>query len=155
MTMNQDDLDLFHGYLNGTIQEVDFAKLQSLLRESAEARRTLRALATVDAKLQSLGALNAKTAELLVMPPASLSPARSSDNYLGWGSFAAAVAVAALVLGWMLFATLKPSRLQLDVAAAISPTQHAIARFSFESPSSIPAWASPTASLLDQPRFPQ
>ena len=48
-----------------------------------------------------------------------------------------------------------PSRLRPDVAAACSSAQEAIARLSVEPASSLPAWVSPTASMLDQPRIPQ
>ncbi len=54
--LTQADLDLLHGYLDGSLPDADFPKLQSLLRESEAARRTLRSLATVDSHLQERGA---------------------------------------------------------------------------------------------------
>ena len=66
--MTQDQLDLLHGYLNGTLDEAGFARLQSLLRENAEARRTLRSLSTVDAKLNQLAAIQPETVRLLAEP---------------------------------------------------------------------------------------
>jgi anti-sigma factor RsiW len=153
--MKQAELDLLHGYLDGTISDVDFAELQSLLRESAEARRTLRALATVDAKLQELAGLSERTMELLGTPPPPPSRARSHYDLLAWSSLAAAAACVALALTGMLLTRDKSSRPRPDVAAAISSTQEAIARLSIDLPPLFPAWASATASMLDQPRIPK
>lgn len=50
------DLGLLHGYLNGRLSEAEFSQLQTLLRENAEARATLRSLSTVDTRLSELGA---------------------------------------------------------------------------------------------------
>jgi anti-sigma factor RsiW len=149
--MKQDELDLLHGYLDGTIPDADFGKLQAVLRESAEARQTLRGLATVDAKLQDLGALSKRAKELLVMPHSA--PARSRFKLLVWGSVFAAAACVALALTGSLFRPVKPSRPGPDVAATINSAQDAIARLSIEPPSLFPAWTSPTASLLEPPDF--
>jgi hypothetical protein len=46
-------------------------------------------------------------------------------------------------------------RAQPDVAAAIASSRNSIARLSVEPPSLFPAWASPTASMLEGPRIPQ
>jgi hypothetical protein len=91
--MTSDELDLFHGYLDGSIGAADFARLQTLLRENAEARRMLRDLSTVDAKLQELGAANPATLRLLASPVTR--PARS--GWLAWNPLLAAAA--GLVLG--------------------------------------------------------
>ena len=72
--MNPDQLALLHGYLSDTLDAATFAQLQSLLRESAEARRTLRSLATIDAHLHQLAAANPATALLLAHPPAHRAP---------------------------------------------------------------------------------
>ncbi len=149
--MEQDELDLLHAYLDGTISDTDFARLQALLRENVEARRTLRGLATVDAKLQELGALSTRTGELLVMP--TPPPARSRYALLAWGCVAAAAACVALMLSRTPYPHVNSSRSQSDVAAAVRSTQEAIARLSVEPSASLPAWTSPTASLLDQPRI--
>jgi hypothetical protein len=50
------ELSLLHGYLNECISETDFAELQKLLRENAEARAMLRTLSTVETRLSELGA---------------------------------------------------------------------------------------------------
>lgn len=49
----------------------------------------------------------------------------------------------------------KPAQPRLDVASAIASSQNSIARFSVEPPTLFPAWASPTASMLEPPRIPQ
>jgi len=59
--MTQTELDLIHRYLNGTIDEAHYVRLQAVLRDNPEARRLLRALSTVDAKLQDLAAANPAT----------------------------------------------------------------------------------------------
>ena len=67
--MTQEELDLLHGYLNGTLNDGEFARLQSLLRTSADARRTLRTLSTVETKLQQLAAVSPASIRLLALPP--------------------------------------------------------------------------------------
>ena len=47
--MKQNELDLLHLYLDGAITPDDLESLEDLLRSSAEARSTLRSLATIDA----------------------------------------------------------------------------------------------------------
>jgi hypothetical protein len=86
--MTPNELDLLHGYLNGTIGEADFARLQALLRVSAEARRVLRDLSAVDAKLQDLGAANPATLRLLAVPV--VWPVRF--GWFSWNPLAAAAA---------------------------------------------------------------
>ncbi|MGA2244910.1 MAG: hypothetical protein ABSH48_07925 [Verrucomicrobiota bacterium] len=151
--MKPDELDLLHGHLNGTLSEADFGRLQALLRTNAEARRTLRALATVDAKLQALGSLNTMPTRPLSTP----APARARPLYqrLAWSSMAAAAACVALALTGTLFTRVKSSPSRPDLAAEISSSQNSIGRLSVKPPSLFPAWASPTAALLDQPRIPQ
>ncbi|MFA5056789.1 MAG: hypothetical protein WC485_01635 [Opitutaceae bacterium] len=151
--MNQDELDLLHGYLDGTISDADFARLQTLLRASAGTRRTLRGLATVDAKLQGLGALQPAAAGRRVRPAGSPPPVRPRYGWLGWGSLAAAGAV--LGWYWLLSVPRHSSPRRPDLAAAFTATHAAISRLAVEVSPAVPAWASPTAPLLDQPRLPQ
>jgi hypothetical protein len=66
--MTQEELDLLHGYLNGSLDEAGFDRLQALLRASADARRTLRTLSTVETKLQQLAALSPAAVQLLAAP---------------------------------------------------------------------------------------
>ena len=52
--MHSQELELLHRYLDDRLEPADIEPLQSLLRDSAEARRILRDLATVDGKLTEL-----------------------------------------------------------------------------------------------------
>ena len=52
--MNRTEEELLHRYLDGAITPEEFESLEGLLRDSAEARATLRSLATIDAKWQQL-----------------------------------------------------------------------------------------------------
>lgn len=104
--MTQDQLDLLHRYLDRTIGEEDFDRLQTLLRESAEARGMLRDLSTVNAKLEQLAAANPEMPG--VSPSAPRGVARA--GWLQWRPLAAAAA--GLVLGLfsasMVFAYVSP-----------------------------------------------
>jgi hypothetical protein len=95
--MTQHEIDLIHNYLDGTIGETDFAHLQSLLRDNAEARRMLRSLSTVDAKWQELAAANPETLRLLATPAASPRVPGRNPAWLSWHPLAAAAA--GIVLG--------------------------------------------------------
>lgn len=96
--MNQDEMDLLHGYLNDTLSEADFARLQTLLRANAEARRVLRSLTTVDAKLHQLAAANPATLRLLAEPIGMPSQVSDPVNRIGWLSWYPLAAAAALVI---------------------------------------------------------
>ena len=54
--MTEEELKLLHRYLDGAITEDELESLEELLRNNAEARATLRSLATIDAKWQQLAA---------------------------------------------------------------------------------------------------
>ncbi|MGZ0173310.1 MAG: hypothetical protein ACKVHE_27605 [Planctomycetales bacterium] len=54
--MNEDELNLLHRYLDGAITPEELELLEELLRSSADARATLRSLATIDAKWQEIAA---------------------------------------------------------------------------------------------------
>lgn len=106
--MTEEDLKLIHGYLNGTLQRAEFARLQSLLREQADARRMLRSLATVETKLHQLAAGNTATLRLLADTSENDSP-----SALWFSRRPAAAAVAGLLLGLlcatMVFAYIAPA----------------------------------------------
>jgi hypothetical protein len=118
--MTQDQLDLLHGYLNGTLDEAGFARLQSLLRENAEARRTLRTLSTVEAKLNQLAAIHSETGRLLAEPAVESRP---SSRWLSWRPLTAAAA--GLVFG--MFCT------SMVWAYAVHDRRLSLLRESFES----------------------
>jgi hypothetical protein len=107
--MTQDELDLLHSYLNDTLSEPDFARLQRLLRESAEARRTLRSLSTVNAKLQQLAAVNPATLRLLATPAAPKT--KRVFPWLSWRPLTAAAAglISGLLGASLVFAYAAPS----------------------------------------------
>ncbi len=94
--MTQDQLDLLHGYLNGTLDEANFARFQSLLRDSAEARHTLRSLSTVEAKLTQLAAIHPETVRLLS------ETARQSGPSFCWFAWRPLTAAAAGIVFGML-----------------------------------------------------
>ncbi len=52
--MTEDELNLLHRYLDGAITPEELEPLENLLRTNAQARATLRSLATIDAKWQQL-----------------------------------------------------------------------------------------------------
>jgi ferric-dicitrate binding protein FerR (iron transport regulator) len=54
--MTENELNLLHRYLDVAITPNELASLEELLRRSAEARATLRSLATIDAKWQEIAA---------------------------------------------------------------------------------------------------
>ena len=73
---------------------------------------------------------------------------------LRWMS-ALAAGVALLLVFVVIVTRREPSRPRPDIAAIISSTQSHLASLSIEPPSLFPAWASPTASLLDPLRIPE
>lgn len=81
--MTQSELDLIHQFLNGTLSQEAMPHLQSLLRESAEARKMLRDLSTVDTKLHDLAATNRVTLQLLTPPPFNAEKANAARTRLG------------------------------------------------------------------------
>ena len=54
--MTENELNLLHRYLDGAITPGELESLDELLRSSAEARATLRSLATIDAMWQEIAA---------------------------------------------------------------------------------------------------
>jgi len=106
--MTPSDFELIQAYLNGTIGAEDFERLQALLRGSAAARRALRDLSTVDAKLTEMAALDLSAMrELKAAPTASSSPRDS--RWFQWRPMLAAAAglivglfSATAVFGYML-----------------------------------------------------
>jgi hypothetical protein len=119
--MTQDELDLLHSYLHDTLSEPDFARMQTLLRENADARRTLRSLATVNAKLHQLAAVNPATLRLLTAP--AVPEPRRGLAWLSWRPLTAAAA--GLVFGvfgatavWAIAAVKSPRVVEVPLADA-------------------------------------
>jgi ferric-dicitrate binding protein FerR (iron transport regulator) len=86
--MTEEDLNLLHRYLDDAITSAELTSLEELLRTNAEARSTLRSLATIDAKWQQLAADNevANAGKDRVVPIGSSDPRRS---WLSLGRMAA------------------------------------------------------------------
>lgn len=96
--MNQEQLDLLHGYLNGSLNEPDFARLQSLLQENADARRTLRSLSTVEVKLNQLALLHSEAVRVWVDPPRERG--LSTRWHSWWPLTASAVCLGLMMSAW-------------------------------------------------------
>jgi len=139
--MNQEDIDLLQRHLDGTIGDDEFQRLQTLLRENAEARRMLRDLSTVAVKLHELAAAGPGNAAMLPMP--SSRPVWRQSRTL-----AAAAACAALVLTATEFFLHRPARTQPDPAQTFASVRNAIARLPAPPVASFPEWISPTDSML-------
>jgi hypothetical protein len=142
-------------YASGQASAEEAAALQAALNEDAELRALYLDYMNLDVALgaaaeAAMGAENGMGG----IATSPRSPTQSSRHY--WRRLAAAAtACVALVAFGLLPRHRNPSPTPLDVVAACSVTQEAIARLSVEPPSVFPAWASPTASMLDQPPPPQ
>ncbi|MCP4782600.1 MAG: FecR domain-containing protein [Fuerstiella sp.] len=95
--MTKGELNLLHRYLDGAITPEELESLEDLLRTNAEARATLRSLATVDAKWQQLAADEA----VAISSNRVAAPRRSGRAIPMWltlSAIAASLIVGAL--GW-------------------------------------------------------
>jgi hypothetical protein len=141
-------------YLDRQSSTEEAAALHEALNRDAELRTLYLDYMNLDAALGSAAAAAVNTEIGIDRTVTFPRPAaRSSPHYWRW--LAATAAGAALVMFAVLPRHRNSSRALPDLAATISSTQNAIARLSVEVPSSLPAWMSPTASMLDQPRFPR
>ncbi len=141
-------------HLNGQSSVGEAAALQAALSEDAELRALYLDYMNLDVALGAAGeaaTINENgTGRMATFPRPT---AQSLPHYWPW--IAATAACAASVVFAMLPKHRNASPARPDIAAIVSSTQGAIARFSLEPPSLFPAWASPTASLLEPPRIPQ
>lgn len=92
--MNKKELDLLHRYLSGTILPEEIEPLEELLGNSAEARKTLRSLATVESKCQTM-------AESLQEPIKPDRPNRIPHRLSLFAVGAVALAILFAGFGWM------------------------------------------------------
>ena len=140
-------------YVNGQADAAEAAALQAALAADAELRALYLDYMNLDVALGA-AAEAATMAENGAGGTATLprSPAQSSPHTWRW---LAAAACAALLAFAMMPRGRNPSPSRPDVAAACCSAQESIARLSVEPPSSFPAWASPTESMLDQPPISQ
>ena len=151
--------DHWHEQIQRTVNGQSSAEEIAALREALNADAELRAWyldymnldaalgAAADAAVIAENATGSSETARFPRPRARLSP-----HFWRW--LAATAACAALVVLALFPSHRDASRARPDFAAAISSTQSAIARLSVEPASVLPAWISPTASLLDQPGFP-
>jgi anti-sigma factor RsiW len=142
-------------YADGQSSAEDAAALRKGLSEDADLRALYLDYMNLDMALSAM-ADAAAVEENGSNRITSLHEARagSPPHFWRWAA-AAAAAFAALVVFAMLPRVPKPLRTGQDVAAAITSSQGAIARLAFDSASALPAWMSPTASLLEPPRVPE
>jgi hypothetical protein len=107
--MKQNELDLLHRYLDGAITPEELETLEDLLRNSAEARATLRSLATIDAKWQQLAA-----DEAVAIPSDRVAAAGRSGRAIPMWLTLSAIAASLLVgaLGW--FRTPKERAVEIE-----------------------------------------
>jgi len=142
-------------YVDGQSSAEEAAALLKGLNEDAELRALYLDYMNLD---MALGAMadEAAVGENGSNRVTSLHEARvGSPPHYGRWTAAAAAALAVLVVFAMLPRGPKPLRTGHDVAAAITSAQVAIARLAFDTTSALPAWMSPTASLLEPPRVPE
>ena len=141
-------------YVNGEASAEEVAALQAALNQDAKLRALFLDYMNLDVALGEAAEAASITENgiggITTFPG---SPAQSSLHYWPW--LAAATACAALLLLAIVPRHRDPMRTRPDIAAACSSAQEAITRLSLEPTSSIPVWASPTASMLDQPRIPK
>lgn len=90
--MTQPERDLIDAYLGDRLEAKDHSALQELLRHDADARRLLRDLATVDAKLERLASTEPATVSHATSDRASESPAQGRLLWLNWRPLTAAAA---------------------------------------------------------------
>jgi len=131
--MKQKEVDLLHRYLDGAITPEELESLEDLLRASAEARSTLRSLATIDAKWQQLAAeeVLGKASEPTTLPrdktAATRKPAPSDVDSVGsrrmtpllLTSTALAAALVVAALGWFRASDEAPTESQRGIARVI------------------------------------
>ncbi|NBV21551.1 MAG: hypothetical protein EBS05_06455 [Proteobacteria bacterium] len=100
--MTRPELELLHGYLNGKLNADDFARLQTLLRTNGEARRMLRTLSTVEAKLEQLAADSPATLPRALAPTheaAQTTLGMAWSRLRSWRPLAPAAALALVLIG--------------------------------------------------------
>jgi len=99
--MNSQELLLLTGYLDGTLNDAQMLQLQTLLRESAEARSTLRTLATIDTKLTELSTASPPVADQMHMEQVQrdISTGRWTTPKRLWLASLAMAGVVLLLLG--------------------------------------------------------
>ena len=140
-------------YVNGQSSEGEAAALHEALNEDTELRTLYLDYVNLDA---ALGAM-ADAAVIAVNGPGRTATfprilARLSSR--SWRWLAVTAACAAVVGFVMLIERRDTPRARPDISAVTAATRTAISQLRADMPPALPAWMSPTASLLDQPDFP-
>ena len=141
-------------YVSGQANAKEAAALAGAMNEDAELRALYLDYMNLDATLGALAGVATipenGTSKTTTFPRTT---AQLLPHYWRW--VAATAAGAALVMLLLLPRHPDSSRERAIIAATISATQNAVARLSVETTSSLPAWMSPTASLLEPPDLSQ
>ena len=154
--MKTDDprFELIRRQFDGEATEDDLRQLEAALREDASFRADFVRYVNLDVALGAAARAatlpESGTGRIVTFPQSS---ARSSRHYGRWLAAAAACAALAALVAIPIHRNSPKAR--PDITAILASTQDATAQLSIEPPSLFPEWASPTASLLDQPRFPR
>jgi hypothetical protein len=143
-------------YVNGQASADEIAALQAALHADAELRAwyldymnlDVALGAVADAAIFAEDATGRHATVAFPRPRARLAPH-------SWHWLAATAACAAVVIVVVLSQRRDTPRAQPDLAVVTAATHTAISQFRADVPPDLPAWMSPTASLLDQPAFPK
>ncbi len=151
--MNSEWHDIIQRHIAGTTTTEEAIGLEAALTADAELRALYLDYMNLDVALEAMAASLTDEVCEIVTPAPKRAPARLRSHHWGW------ITAAAACVAWMVLALLPRSRTSSpsrpDVAVTISSAQQAIAQLSVDSPSALPAWISPTASMLDEPQLPQ
>ncbi len=141
-------------YVDGQLSVEETGALLNALNQDADLRDLYLDYMNLDMALGAMAdAFAAEETGSNQMTSLHESRAGAGPRHRRWA--AAAAAIAALVVFAALPRATKPLRGTPDVAAAIASSQDAVARLAFDTSSVLPAWMSPTASLLEAPTVPQ
>ncbi len=150
--MNPEWHDIIQRHIAGTTTAEEATGLEAALTADAELRTLYLDYMNLDVALEAMAASLAKDVYEIVRPAPSRASVLLRSHHWGW--ITAVAACVALILALLPKSrTSSPSR--PDVTVTISSAQQAIAQLSVDSPSALPAWISPTASMLDEPQLPQ
>ena len=139
-------------YVNGQANAAEAVALQAALSRDAKLRALYLDYVNLDVALAAVAEAGAITESEIAMTAASARGTARSSLHFG-ALLAATAACAALFTGALLIRHRNTAQQSnSDVAAACAATQEAITRLSVEPPALFPAWASPTAPMLDPPR---
>jgi len=144
--MSGDEEELIQRHLDGCATPEESSALQQALKESSELRARYLDYVNLDVALSALADATAVEEGTITEMPVAQS------SHFRWRAFAAAAACLASVCIAGLLTHRKHSPARVDVAAAIESTQKAIAQMPVPPVSPLPAWISPTASMLEPPK---